>query len=1070
MRLSKIKLAGFKSFVDPTTLEFPGNLLAVVGPNGCGKSNVIDAVRWVMGESSAKTLRGDSLADVIFNGSTSRKPVGTATIELIFDNSDGAIGGPYANYNEVSIKRLLSRDGTSQYFLNNTRCRRKDIKSIFLGTGLGPRSYAIIEQGMISRLIEARPEDLRVYLEEAAGISKYKERRRETENRMRHTRDNLDRLNDLREEVEAQLKHLQRQASVAERYKTYKDEQRRSAAELLVLRMRELQAGMAAERQKQMECETALEAAISQQRSIEADIEKARERQAGNTDAANAVQERFYTTGAEIARLEQQIQHSREMRKRHEDDLVQTRSGLEELDVLINRDSGELKDLEGTLGLLEPDLQRAREAEYGSAAGLQQAESAMQAWQQSWDEHAEKRNAAQQTLEVEQARIEHREQALRDYRNRSEQLQTQREELSVAALKEQISGISREESAKRVMLEGLHSGLASIITEVDGLRDEDKRLAARLDESRVELHQLQGRLASLEALQQAALGENKKAVMRWLEGSTFAGQQRLGQVLSVEPGWERAVETVLGDYLEAICIDGMDAVEAVLGELPDFSLGFVVTGKPGKSGWFKAGEPLATKVSGDIRVDSLMSQVFAADSLSEALGMRSRLGAGESVITRDGVWIGADWLRVSRDEEAHAGVLSREDEIRRLRLRCDTLQREVSELGEKHDAARNRITALDKKRDLAQVEVNQVGSVHASLRAKLEERQERLEHQTRTIDSLASEAGSVGEQVREIEEALRQSRILVDETRRQLANLEEQKHELVAQRISLTEKLAQARDAAREDRERTQQLAIEVESRRSTQQTASGSIERMRRQQEQLQQRIVELGQQIEASVAPQAANDEQLQALLQSRIAIEKELGDARSKLESVEDELRKLDETRLQQEQEVQRHRDALNEVRLSGQEVRVRHETVAEQFAETAFDLETMQGELPEDAAAADWEQRLEKLDARISRLGAINLAAIDEYREQSERKEYLDSQHDDLNEALETLERAIRKIDKETRARFRETFEQVDAEFRRLFPRLFGGGTAFLELTGDDLLNSGVTVMARPPGKRNSTIHL
>jgi len=1070
MRLSKIKLAGFKSFVDPTTIDLPGNLLAVIGPNGCGKSNVIDAVRWVMGESSAKTLRGDSLADVIFNGSTSRKPVGTATIELIFDNSDGAIGGQFANYTEVSIKRLLSRDGTSQYFLNNIRCRRKDITGIFLGTGLGPRSYAIIEQGMISRLIEARPEDLRVYLEEAAGISKYKERRRETENRIRHTRDNLDRLNDLREEVHNQLRHLQRQASQAEKYKTYKDEQRRSSAELLVLRLRELDARAAGERQKQLERETALEAEISKQRSVEVEIEKARERHGQASDETNKVQQRYYSTGAEIARLEQQIQHGREMRKRQEQDFGQTTKAIDELGELISRDEGELRNLESTLIELEPDLQRSREAEHGAKASLDRAESAMQAWQQSWDDHAEKLNAARQVLEVEQARIEHREGSLNEYSERRRHVQSQREKLSVAALKEQIAGIAREESTKRMLLEGLQSSVTAIAAEFGALRNKDGEMTVQLDASRAELQKVQGRLASLEALQQAALGEHKESVTQWLAGTRVDTGARLGQVLSVEPGWQRAVETVLGDYLEAICVDSLDIVESVLGDLPDVSMAFVVTGKPGKTGWFNPGDRLSEKVGGDVQVDSLLSHVLVAESLSDALRLRPRLSAGQSVVTKDGVWIGPDWLRVSRDEDAHAGVLSREQEIRTLRASRDELSQEIAALSDRHESARTRIAAMDGKRDLAQVEVNQASSAHATLLAKLEERQSLLDQQTQTIDSLGADASSLSQQLRETEEALRRSRSVVDDTKRQLQMLENQKQSLLANRVKLSEALNSARTQADNCRAEIQRLAIEVESRRSTRSTASGSIERMQHQRQQLDDRVNELRQQIDDGAAPMSKHDTQLQALLEQRVVVEKELSDTRKVVETIDLELRQLDENRLQQEQLVQNEREARDVVRMGAQEVRVRRETVAEQFDETGFDLTTVQADLSDEAAIEEWETRLEKLEKRISRLGAINLAAIGEYREQSERKEYLDAQLEDLTEALETLERAIRKIDKETKLRFRETFERVDGEFRRLFPRLFGGGTAFLELTGDDLLSSGVTVMARPPGKRNSTIHL
>ncbi|NNF67205.1 MAG: chromosome segregation protein SMC, partial [Gammaproteobacteria bacterium] len=587
---------------------------------------------------------------------------------------------------------------------------------------------------------------------------------------------------------------------------------------------------------------------------------------------------------------------------------------------------------------------------------------------------------------------------------------------------------------------------------------------------RAELQRSLGRLASLEALQQAALGENKESVTQWLAGTPLDATHRLGQMLSVEPGWERAVETVLGDYLEAICVDGMDVVESVLADLPSESLSFVVTGESARTGWFHSGEPLSGKVTGDVRVDALLSDVVVAESLQEALQMRSRLGSGQSVVTRDGVWLGQTWLRVNRDEDAHAGVLSREEEIRKLRSRCERLRQQVAAVSEKHETARNRIAALERKRDSAQSEVNRASGAHASLRATLEERQSLLDQQAKTIESLGADASSIGDQLRLTEEALRQSRSLVNETQRRLQSLESEKEALVAERVRLSEDLATVRAKADECRAETQRLAIEVESRRSTRSTASGSIERMQSQRVQMDQRVNELQQQIADGAAPLAENDKQLQELLQQRVAVEKELNDARTAVDEIDAELRLHDEKRLAQEQSVQREREALDEVKMGAQEVRVRRDTVAEQFNATGFDLDELQGELNDEAVVADWEERLEKLEKRISRLGAINLAAIDEFREQSERQEYLDAQLEDLNEALETLERAIRKIDKETRQRFRETFERVDSEFRTLFPRLFGGGTAFLELTGDDLLNSGVTVMARPPGKRNSTIHL
>jgi chromosome segregation protein len=386
MRLSKIKLAGFKSFVDPTTIHIPSNLVGVIGPNGCGKSNIIDAVRWVMGESSAKNLRGDSMTDVIFNGSHGRKPVGHASIELVFDNSDSTISGQYASYSEISIRRQVSRDATSTYFLNNARCRRRDITDIFLGTGLGPRSYSIIEQGTISRLIEAKPDDLRAFLEEAAGISKYKERRRETENRIKHTRENLDRLNDLLEEIDKQLDKLKRQSRAAERYKELKAEERQVKAELLALRYNAMHTE-SGERERQLqERELAKEAELAEQRRVEAELEKLRESLAGANESFNTVQGHYYKLGADVARVEQAIQHNKESRQQQQQELSRAEQTLAEVEEHIRVDSSRLEELSHSLSEIGPQLATASEQAEQSAAALKQAEQSMHVWQEEWNE------------------------------------------------------------------------------------------------------------------------------------------------------------------------------------------------------------------------------------------------------------------------------------------------------------------------------------------------------------------------------------------------------------------------------------------------------------------------------------------------------------------------------------------------------------------------------------------------------------------------------------------------------------------------------------------------------------
>ncbi|HSP01118.1 MAG TPA: chromosome segregation protein SMC, partial [Thioalkalivibrio sp.] len=578
MRLSKIKLAGFKSFVDPTTIDLPSNLVGIVGPNGCGKSNTIDAVRWVMGESSAKHLRGDSMEDVIFNGSSSRKPVGQASIELVFDNSDGTLGGQYAEYSEISVKRQVSRDGQSNYYLNGSKCRRKDITDIFLGTGLGPRSYAIIEQGMISRLIEAKPEELRVYLEEAAGISKYKERRRETETRIRHTRENIDRLNDLREEIEKQINHLQRQANTAERYKTFKEEERRARAELLVLRLRDMD-GDAGDREKGLrEEETRLEGVVAELRHLESTLEKNRERHVEANESFNEVQGRFYGLGSEISRVEQSIQHARELRERQTRELQQTEGGLREAREHIELDQGRLRELDGELESLTPQHQAGVQAREQANEALTGAEQARSEWQGRWEEFNPRTREPSQTAQVERTRMEHLERQIQHLQSRLERLQQERGQLSGDALRTEMEQLSGQAAEAQQAAEKLQASLTETLAEIQTSRQSSRERTGQLDELRRHIQTQAGRLSSLEALQQAALGKGEKSVVQWLEGQGLAEAPRLAEQLQVESGWERAVEAVLGQYLEAVCVDDLDGVAQVLDSLTHGDLLVLDTG------------------------------------------------------------------------------------------------------------------------------------------------------------------------------------------------------------------------------------------------------------------------------------------------------------------------------------------------------------------------------------------------------------------------------------------------------------------------------------------------------------
>ncbi|HKI74036.1 MAG TPA: chromosome segregation protein SMC, partial [Pseudomonadales bacterium] len=674
MRLQAIKLAGFKSFVDPTTVPFPSNLCAVVGPNGCGKSNIIDAVRWVMGESSAKTLRGESMADVIFNGSTTRKPVGQASIELMFDNSDGALGGEYAAYSEISIKRQVSRDGQSGYFLNGQKCRRKDITDIFLGTGLGPRSYSIIEQGMISQLIEARPEDLRVYLEEAAGISKYKERRKETERRISHTRDNLDRLNDLREELERQLHHLERQAKAAERYTDLKQEERTVRAQLQALKWQAISAEAKGKSDNISRLQVEQEAKVADTRRLDAEIESKRSALTDLSDEMNAVQKRYYDHGTEIARIEDSIQYQNERDQKLNEDLAEVTENWHKIRADIDGDQRKLAELKAQLIATEPQQEAIRETEAASGSRLYAAEQAMHAWQQTWDEFNNRASEARNRGEVGRSNIEHLEQTIERANGRIATLEADVARLEELKIEDEIGPMESMLETQESQVRRIESEIHDLVQRIETQRQENQDMTALLDEKRSRLQGVRGRHASLEALQQAALGQQDDSEMQWLSRHGLGESSRLGEKISVTEGWHVAVETVLGDHLQAVCVDGVDAVGRLLGDFDSGALRFMAAGDTRGS---SAAGCLQDKVSSDIDLSHLLGQVLTVDTLEEALQRRASLAPGQSVITPEGIWIGSNWLRISKDHDVTAGVISRQQELATLSGDIDALQREV---------------------------------------------------------------------------------------------------------------------------------------------------------------------------------------------------------------------------------------------------------------------------------------------------------------------------------------------------------------------------------------------------------
>ena len=1070
MRLQAIKLAGFKSFVDATTVPFPNNLCAVVGPNGCGKSNIIDAIRWVMGEGSAKNLRGESMTDVIFNGASNRKPVGQATIELLFDNSAGRLTGEYAAYSEISIKRQVSRDGQSSYFLNSVKCRRKDITDIFLGTGLGPRSYSIIEQGMISQLIEAKPEELRVYLEEAAGISKYKERRKETERRISHTRDNLDRLTDLREELERQIHHLERQAKNAERYTEFKKEEREVSAQLSALRWQNLDQKAGVQQQQIDQFEIELQARISDQRRVEAEIVALRDQLIGSNDSLAAVQQRFYDEGTEIARIEESIQYQSERARTLADSLRQTDQERTETAASLGSDEALIRDLAEQLERLAPEQAALSDSEIASKDQLEMAEHHVAELQQRWDQFTSEAAKVAQAGEIEQSKIALLEDSLQRLNQRLKAVGDDKTRLSEQAVAEEIGPLeamieTQEEQVGRIQSE--FDGLAS---QLQSQRVQNEQLSRTLNEQRSEMQHLAGRRASLDALQQAALGQAGDDTA-WVSEQGLESALRVGESLEVEAGWEEAVEAVLGDALQGILVSNLRELSPAVARLTQGSitlLGMSDTHAPVVQG--EARVSLAAKIQSSAELSAWLSHVFVAEDLEDALSLAENLAPDESVVTRDGLWMGASWIRVSADKDVTAGVLQRQKELTRLIAQIEALETLIDTTDEELAAGAINLTVLEQDRDALQSRLAEQQRAYGETRARLTAKRIQAEQIASELERADREITHSQAQLETDSVQLQAARSRLGGAMDEMEGVEDTRAELAEQRHSAQQALVTLRQQAQADRDANHQLALRTQN-LTAQLTATGqAITRLSARQTSLLERKQTLEADIAALAEPTTALQANLQERLQTRQGIEAELLAGRQVAQKIEFDIRSNESQRALFEEGVDQVRGQLEKARLEFQTLDVKRSTIEDLLKEAGAVLQEVISAMPEDADIPVWETELTKIENRIQRLGAINLAAIEEYKVQAERKAYLDAQNDDLEKALDTLMMAIRKIDIETRTRFKETFDLVNTKLQQLFPKLFGGGHAYLEMTGEDLLDTGVALMARPPGKRNSSIHL
>nr|WP_269468656.1 chromosome segregation protein SMC [Alteromonas sp. ASW11-130] len=1054
--MKKIKLAGFKSFVDPTSIPFPGDMTAIVGPNGCGKSNVIDAVRWVLGESSAKNLRGDAMTDVIFNGSSARKPVGQCSVELVFDNSSGRIEGEFARYNELSIKRLVTRDASSTYFLNGTKCRRRDVTDLFLGTGLGPRSYAIIEQGMISRLIESKPQELRVFIEEAAGVSRYKERRRETENRIRHTVENLERLEDVRGELAQQIEKLQRQAAAANRYKTLKVSERRLKAELSAIRWLKHSEKIDELSQQKLTQETELDALLARQRGDEAGIIQYQQKADDLTQRLDDLQQKRFITGNAITRIEQSNLHSQQRTAQIATELEDLVHQIEEINSSINQAQQAKAASFKTLQQLEPE----NEVLSMAIEQAQENKASKEAELREFYQHTRNHEAQYHQLKNRVQTCHSQLQSLMKMQLRTTQriaeLNEELEELGgddlQSELTEMESKCAQEEAKVEKQKEQLNQKRLLKEEAEIALAEQREVLASTTKQ----LHSVQASISTIETMQnERALAQGKS------EHLTPIWQQ-----IEVETGFEKCFEVVL-EGLDQPLVNAHLISNTIAHTITEHPLGQRVYASDTITDNINANSLAAKITSGPIyRFFNDIIIVASVEQIEETL---QQLAPHQTVITKNGEWVSHYW-GINQHRLQGEGAFDQTKRLHALTERLLKLEEKVNSSQELLTERQHLLSKREKELSECAHLVSEQVAVLQNLQSEIKFVRMQIENSVQRQQKLKDELARQHERLEE--EKLQQEEVAIklEATSLKQAELDEQNQSNDERRELLEAAITDANQGLERLINKRHQIELSIQQQKSQYELYSEQVTRNELQRQRFIERRQSLEEEQHTLSAPLATQQEQLQELLTTRESIESSISGYQIDLNELHKLLQEAKQDQHGITTKISQRQAALESIRLEIEGYRVRAAAVIEQLQETGQNLKTVLEQLDEQAEESHWQNELEKTQAAIARLGAVNLAAVDEYETQSDRKAHLDTQFDDLNNALETLRSAIRKIDKETRQRFAETFEQVNSDLKMLFPKVFGGGAAYLALTDDDYLETGVTIMARPPGKKNSTIHL
>ena len=1061
MRLTHIKLSGFKSFTDPTTIHVPGQLVAVIGPNGCGKSNVIDAVRWVLGEASAKQLRGESMQDVIFNGAATRRPAPRASVELVFDNSDHSLQGAWGQYAEVSIKRQLTRQGESTYFINNQTVRRRDITDLFLGTGVGARGYAVIEQGMISRIIEARPEELRAYIEEAAGVSKYKERRKETEGRLKDTREHLQRLGDLQNELARQVEKLEKQAETAERYKSLTAQLNRQQDLLDYAQWQQSLAAADKATAQHQSLQAQQDETAEQVQALNDEVHALQTAEQSQQQAVHELSNKRGVLREQIARLEEQIRHQQNLHQRIERDKQAAQAQMqrihqEQQQIRVQLEENELQVEEKQTELAEWAMQVAEHEE--RLPELEEAQATLNAAFQTQQDEA---NRIRRELALKQQQLAHAEQTVAKHEERKGRLKQENQALN---LPDEAETAAAQEAAALLQSQQEHYEEQIIAAEeaLHAAREAFQTASNRFQSLKQQHITLQ---AQQQALSQI-LSQQQEAADFW-QATDHAAAPQLWQHITAPAEWQHALSVILAERLHARAVPH--------GFVPPAPL------PQGQAAWLS--DDLSGGIKKSLPVQALLNQIQAqppfqtalhhwldgvlcAPDLSYALAHQSDLGAHQIWLTPEGHQVDKVSVLLYA-KPAQESLIAQKARLDGIASELENLAPELSaaEAAFKQTEAAVRSSEVQHKNLMQQQQqhtrqYSQAQQRAAELLARTNQGQIRREHIERELAQLAEEQTVL----QHTSDGLSDDIVTLQEA---AAELEHQQQTTAHSRQEQQGRLKQAQLALLEANRQYGLAEVAVHKLNQQKQNYQQQIARLEQQTLDWQERQQELALAYETEFQ----NDEQhikLDELTEAVHTLDEEYI-------AVQDKLAQIQEQGREQYARVQALQTKLPQLQaatqtalLQQQEALINAKRYHQNLTERAADLDALEALAKESPKVLN--SSIGSLTQQIEALGAVNLAALQELEEARERDGYYRSQSEDVQAAITLLEEAIAQIDDKTKERFKETFDAVNGKVQTFFPTLFGGGEATLKMIGDDLLTAGVSIMARPPGKKNSTIHL